>query len=423
MLTALALPGLIPRVCAGAEGDGLDFQYGRFVEGARDLGGLKSKFAPIESDSLRASVQLSLADRLKANFNYLQDAWSGATPIATAPLVANGNVATSPDGFSGASPYLYTYMQLDDRFRPLRRNSEGAVIGPDTRLVHTMAGASREVRRQIDARFTREFERSSVDAGAGYSREPDYKSSFVNLGGHWSLAQDRLTLNASASYTHSITHAQLDHDAAPYIYGFYDFRGNNVYNVQHHTSQAFFGDHAPILHGARNDWSTQVGVAGVVNRSTVLELSLGHTEARGYLGNPYKAMEVAFVDPAQQFGTAGGNPAADYAYDAQIVALPEERPDVRSQNSLSLRYVRHMAGSDGAINLGYRYFRDNWGIRSHTLSVEWVQPLGHGWSIAPRVRYYSQTAASFYTPYLTSQQGFSSRVVDPVLGPIYVNAA
>jgi hypothetical protein len=46
--------------------------------------------------------------------------------------------------------------------------------------------------------------------------------------------------------------------------------------------------------------------------------------------------------------------------------------------------------------LAYRYYTDSWGIRSHTLDAEWVQQIGNGWSAAPAVRYYSQTAAKFY---------------------------
>ncbi|MCX7056623.1 MAG: DUF3570 domain-containing protein, partial [Proteobacteria bacterium] len=73
-------------------------------------------------------------------------------------------------------------------------------------------------------------------------------------------------------------------------------------------------------------------------------------------------------------------------------------------------------------DLGYRYSRDDWGIHSHTLSIEWVQPIGHGWTVTPGLRYYTQSAADFYTPYLITHQGLFSNVQDLVHGQIYVNA-
>ncbi|HZV64336.1 MAG TPA: DUF3570 domain-containing protein, partial [Telluria sp.] len=55
----------------------------------------------------------------------------------------------------------------------------------------------------------------------------------------------------------------------------------------------------------------------------------------------------------------------------------------------------------------YRYYRDTFGIRAHTLSEEYVQPLGGGWTLTPSARLYSQSAASFYF----------DAVYDPVFGP------
>lgn len=37
-----------------------------------------------------------------------------------------------------------------------------------------------------------------------------------------------------------------------------------------------------------------------------------------------------------------------------------------------------------------------------------MQPLGSGWTVTPRVRYYSQDAADFYKPYLLVNQAVSS---------------
>jgi len=43
---------------------------------------------------------------------------------------------------------------------------------------------------------------------------------------------------------------------------------------------------------------------------------------------------------------------------------------------------------------------DDWGVDSHTFDFHWRQPLGTRWYIQPHLRYYTQTAADFYRPYL-----------------------
>ena len=112
---ALALPGLAPSAVHAAEGDDFSFQYGRYQESERNLFGVTSAFDPILVNSLQGSASLTLFDRLKFFANYVQDTWSGATPIATAPQgllsdpganCSGGNCATSPDGVSGATPFI-----------------------------------------------------------------------------------------------------------------------------------------------------------------------------------------------------------------------------------------------------------------------------------------------------------------------------
>lgn len=451
-LAAMALPGLMAQPVRAEEGDTASFQFGHYQEGERDLAGADSIFDPIEVDSFNGVLNFTVNDRLKGTFKFTEDAWSGATPVATAPLSAHGNRVTtthvmtgaSIDGLhqhdedaeedasstgnavTGASPYLYSTLKLDGQFRPLLTDVEGAVIGgADTELVHTMSSASREVRKQIDLSLSRDFNESALTVGGGISHERDFESVYGSLGGRWDFDRKLTTLNAGVSYTASTTEALLDHDIVPHVYEpymyIYERRGDDIYNRTHSNSQMELGELAPTLSGDRNDWAMNLGVTRILNKKAFLETNLGYTRSSGYLSNPYKAVEVIFVDPLLQEGQAGGNASADYVYDAQIVALLEERPDLRNQGTLNLRYVQHISATDAALHLNYRYFQDDWGIRAHTLQTEWVQPVGDSWTLSPRLRYYTQSAADFYTPYLTTRQGLFTYVTDPVLGPIYIN--
>ena len=70
--------------------------------------------------------------------------------------------------------------------------------------------------------------------------------------------------------------------------------------------------------------------------------------------------------------------------------------------------------ADGSLHLNYRYYRDNWGIRSHTAEVAFDQPLGGGWMLSPQARYYSQSAASFYAPYFTFNEAYPAHPGGPL---------
>jgi len=107
-----------------------------------------------------------------------------------------------------------------------------------------------------------------------------------------------------------------------------------------------------------------LGVTQVLTMNDIAQLNLGLYSGRGYFSDPYKV------------------------YD--------ERPRDRSHQTLQSRWNHHFSDWDGTSRLAYRYYTDNWGIRSHTFDVEWVQQLGSGWSVTPAVRYYTQTAAKFY---------------------------
>jgi hypothetical protein len=454
-MAALSLPGLVPLAAHAATGDTVSTQYGFYQEGSRDLGGVQSKFRPIQAESTQTTLNFTLNESVKGSAGFSQDTWSGATPVATAPLSAHGNrvsathvmtgasmdmvhgghdmdmgdgstASTPAQTLSGASPYLYTSLKLDAQHRPLQTDVEGNVIGGvDRRLVQTMSSASPEVRKQFDINLEKMLERSSLRAGAGTSQERDFESYYGHAGGSWDFDRKLTTLTAGLSYTYSKTYAILDHDAVPHVYEpymlAYERRGDTRYNPARGAGDLSLGEHGPTVTGTRNDWGGSLGLTRILNKSALLESSLGLTQSRGYQSNPYKAVEVAFVDPAKQEGQAGGNSSADYFYDAEVVALMEQRPDLRNQGNMSLRYVQHVAATDAALHLGYRYYQDDWGIRAHTFETEWVQPVGEHWSVTPRVRYYSQSAADFYTPYLITDQGLYSKVTDPVYGAIYLD--
>lgn len=405
---ALSLPGLMPATAQAADEE-VSFLYGYYEESNRNLFGVNSRFDPIVVDSLLGSSKIKLSDRLKFAFNYTQDTWSGATPIATAPLSFGGNKEGGV--ISGATPFLQNNGVLfDKQLNPLRQDALTGEYIKDSQLVHTLSSASPEIRKQGDFKLSYEWDEATLDAGGGISVENDYESRFGNLAGRWDFNRKLTSLNLGLSYTDSDTRAILDHDATPYIFDV--GRGAESYNNTSGSGRIQKEGRNNVLRGNRQDWGTALGLTQVLNETALLEAGIGYTRSTGYMANPYKVVEAAFIDPAQTGEVLTG----------VSIGLLEKRPNERNQWTENLRYVQYIGGLDAALHFDYRFFHDDWGINAHTFEADWVQPLGHGWTITPKVRYYSQDAADFYTPYMASNQAFSKTAVDQSGRPIYVEA-
>ncbi len=107
-----------------------------------------------------------------------------------------------------------------------------------------------------------------------------------------------------------------------------------------------------------------LGVTQVVSQRDIVQLNYTRSQGRGYFSDPYK-----FFD---------------------------NRPRNKNADIVLLRWNHHIEATDASLRLAYRRYLDSFGIRSHTLSSEYVQPLAAGWTVSPFVRLYTQSAASFY---------------------------
>jgi hypothetical protein len=409
---AMALPGLAHTLAQAAEGDEASFQYSRYQEGERVLFGVKSKFDPIQVDSLFGSAGLTLFDRVKFLFHYIQDTWSGATPIATAPVDLRGNRPTSPDGVSGATPFIApgNLLFFDSQFNVLNTDGSGNLTGGiNNQLVHTLSSASPETRKQGDFRLGYEWDEAALNVGGGISLENDYESRWGSLNGRRDFNQKLTTLSLGLSYTKSDIETLLDHDTIPYIL---DVSLNTTpfridpapYREGQIEILGTLGDRT--LSGEREDWAAHLGLTQVLSKNALIETGLGFTRSTGFLENPYKVVEVAFIDPEQQSQAPPGG------FVGEVHALLERRPDVRNQWTWDARYVHYVEPLNAALHLSYRFYSDDWGIDAHTFEADWGQPLGGGWTITPRIRYYSQEAADFYRPFLISKQAERTAVID-----------
>lgn len=76
----------------------------------------------------------------------------------------------------------------------------------------------------------------------------------------------------------------------------------------------------------------------------------------------------------------------------------EKLPSSRFKLPLGFR-LNYFAGDNIILRSYYRYYLDNWGIRSNTANLEVAFKLSPSFSLSPFYRFYSQTASTYFEPY------------------------
>ena len=123
--------------------------------------------------------------------------------------------------------------------------------------------------------------------------------------------------------------------------------------------------------------SLLAGVSRVLSRRWLIGINATRSNERGYLTEPYKVVSV--IDPATQ---------------QPLQHLTELRPSTRERTDLLASSVYHL--SRDILYLSYRYYWDDWGLRSHTVDLKYRFELGNTF-LQPHLRAYAQSAADFYT--------------------------
>jgi hypothetical protein len=445
-LSALALPGVFSTAVADdADGeDEVGYDFSHYEEGNRSIytlgstttnvqlsGGrhpqsvsttaygsqqIPNNYQPITVDSESGFGRFRLTDRVRFAFNYGQDVWSGASPISTgfAAQAMNSPFQGVHGAVVGASPQLANFgtaMFFNAQGQAFYNSSITTqtgvtaptkfVMSPTSQLQHTLGYASPEIRNSANFKLGYDFDNAAVDAGGGFSNEHDYQSTFGNLAGRFDFNQKRTTVNIGLSYTDSKTHAQeLDY------LQFGDYSPAMVNNSLTGAANSAGTVGRSFLNGNREDATVTLALSQIMTKNSVWSAGFNYTRSYGYMANPYKGVTMFELLPSANSGVdswwsqyhLSSNPYPNLT-PTVVSEIAERRPSLRNQFTLDTSYSHYIEPLNAAAKLSYSFFHDDWGINAHTFDGEWRQALGSNWMLVPNVRYYSQSAASFYAPY------------------------
>jgi len=182
-----------------------------------------------------------------------------------------------------------------------------------------------------------------------------------------------------------------------------DYKANTSYFA---VSQDMFGDLTTLTLGYRRGWDRvfrdiktpggvlendptfqqradhrgySLSLTQILTRNAILGFNYELLTDQGYLANPYR--KIRYLSPGQ----GAGFTLADQVY-----------PNTRTSHSASAQ-LKYYLPYRAALTGQYRFFRDTWGIRAHTLELDYTQPLWKHWIFDAGLRYYRQGAADFYS--------------------------
>ena len=147
----------------------------------------------------------------------------------------------------------------------------------------------------------------------------------------------------------------------------------------------------------RNSYAFGLGFSQILHKNLQGSLALDFVQQQGLLSTPFQ--RVYFSDVADSFIEG-----------FQLADDVERLPDSRFKIAMGGR-LNWFLNQSITVRTFYRYYLDDWGINSHTASVEVPVKISDTFTLYPSYRYYQQTAADYfggYETHLSTQEFYTS---------------
>jgi hypothetical protein len=252
------------------------------------------------------------------------------------------------DTMSGASP---TGANPSGLTQTTTSSSGHTTTQPASQLPTAMF---KDTRGALDLEWARPLGLLTSTLGGHFSREKDYQS----LGGNAKLSLD------------------LDHRLTTLTVGA-GTNGDRVFPVGGILPGLTSGEESVADMETKRVITGLAGVSRVLSRRWLAAVNVSRTREQGYLTEPYKVVSLVSASTGRTTGT-----------------LTEKRPGRRERTSVLASSVYHL--SDDVAYVSYRYYWDDWKIRSHTIDLRYRRALASQSWLEPHVRFYAQSAAEFF---------------------------
>lgn len=355
-LAVAALSVSTPLVLNAASSDEVSFKQMKYSESDDRIN--------IDYSVLDLKKEIGTDYSLSVSLSY--DSISGGTPIWDS--ISGGSSYTENDS-RVQNTYDYASDPCFDNNKKYickdTRNASG-IIGDGQKDMSDYTYRNVEiddVRKAASISLTKRTpSRDEISFGTAYSKESDFKS-----------------IEGSLSYLYNIDSSRNSSIAIGASY-----QSNSAY------------------HYLDNDWkdfhifNSQIGYTHTFSKNTVGQINYFFIRQSGVLSNPYQTI-------IRKFNVALEEDDSYYKY----YRAKEKRPDEKNSAGITLDLVSKVH-KNVSLHTDYRLYKDDWGILSHTLTTNAYINLSNGFTLVPLVRYYQQSASSFYKAHDSVDYTFNS---------------
>jgi len=162
----------------------------------------------------------------------------------------------------------------------------------------------------------------------------------------------------------------------------------------------------------RNTYVFSLSFAQILSPRAQMALMTDITYQTGWLANPMQ--RVYFADrPNYYIGRPEDIPRYTDPSNTGVFQLAddyEKLPRTRFKIPVGMR-LHYYVNETAVVRTYYRYYWDDWGIKSHTLNVEVPLKVSGSFTLYPAYRFYNQTAAKYFAPFeehLSTQTYYTS---------------
>lgn len=286
------------------------------------------------------------------------DSISGGTPVWDS--ISGASSKKTSDVVSGASACIDesgNYICKDTRSDEII--GDGKLDMSDFKYRNVQI---KDTRKAISTSLTkRTTRRDEINVGFSYSKEEDFKS-----------------LEGSLSYLYNI-----DRSRNSSITIGASFQSNSAFHYLDKKWKDF-----DIV-------NTQIGFSHIFTKYTVAQINYFNIRQSGVLSNPYQTI-------IRKMNVSNSSTPIYKYYRAK-----EKRPNKKHQEGITLNLVSKLHKKI-AWHGDYRFYKDDWGVKSHTFTTNLYYNFAPSWTLMPLIRYYTQSEASFYKDHKAKDFTFNS---------------
>lgn len=215
-----------------------------------------------------------------------------------------------------------------------------------------------ERRYELGLGYTHQLDHVRLGATTRYSSEPDYKSIFVGGRAEAELGQKNTLLGLGGG---------LGRDT---------ISGGPASGLAQLMLQCDPDVAEEQPECELRTYSLFASVSQILTRTLVVGVSADLVAMRGFQANPYRS---AIVGTGTSVGT-----------------LRERHPDQRNRTALAASARYFVRPTETTLVGAYRYYRDDWKLRTHTPEIRAIQQIGEAADATFRYRLHRQTQKAFF---------------------------